>query len=280
MKAAATRAVSCVVYSIVGGICALYLTLFALYDPRLLLGTFCGCLILWGGLWSAFGPDRGRVVALAGVLGFLPLCHSFVISLVPEYSRIVSPVEFAIVLCYVALLAFALLFPRPYRFSWFTLLIVAGWMSASYAFTYSTRATGGEYDRPSLECFRWLAEPPDDLIVSSTFGGPAENQELIALLHEAGVRGTVLQTGGGDTNIRKKRLMVLAQSKPPLNSKLFLPKSGSLLYTFDGQKWNKFPPDAATYPLYASFRDDGDRSMICRVRPDGGQTCFAGLSWD
>jgi len=260
-------------------VCTLYLSLFALYDPRLLLAVLCAVAIIFGGVWCATKPDRGRVVALGGVMGLLPLCFLWIVDMVPEHNRLNSTLDFAIVGTYLALLGFGLFFPGSYRYSWIAFGLVICSAFATYAFTYTNRVAQGEYDRPTLECFIWDPEPTHDLIIANIFetGG---KQELAELLGNAGIRGTVEQSGWGDTASGRNRLIVLAQAPPPPNTKLFFPKQGSLIYAFDGAQWTKFPPDAATFPLYASFKDDVGNSMICGTRPDGGEVCYAGLNWN
>jgi len=274
-----SKPVQFAVYSATGALIALQSAVFALYHPIHLLFALCGALILVGGVLSVAKPHAARLVAAVGIVGLLPLAYELVISLVPEHAKIFTPFEAIVVLCYVGLLAFACFFPCANRFSAPAFLLVLVLLSATYAVTYRTRVSSGEYDRPSLECYRWEPEPADDLVVARSFEDHTEDAELVALLQRAGVRGSVVGTGRGDFSATGNRLIVLARSRPPPDSKLFLPRSGSLLYAFDGSHWHKFPADAPTYPLYASFKDDRNQSMICRTRPDGGEVCFAGLSW-
>lgn len=216
---------------------------------------------------------------MAGITGLLPLCYFFIVELVPEHNRLNSPLNFAILGACLLLFFFSLFYPRPYRFTWlaFGTVIVAAILI--YLLTYKGRLDRGEYDRPSLECFRWDPMPTDDLIVSNVFADRGDPQ-LLDLLRNAGIRGTVAQTGRGDAASGRNRLIVLAQAPFPPETKLFFPKRGPLVYAFDGAQWRKFPPDAPTFPLYASFRPDRDCSMICGTRPDGGEVCFACFCWE
>jgi hypothetical protein len=74
-------------------------------------------------------------------------------------------------------------------------------------------------------------------------------------------------------------MIILAQSKPPRESRLFYPRHGLIVYAFDGKAWAKFPRDAETYPLYSTFESSDSDSMLCSDDADGGRACTACLQW-
>lgn len=271
------RGVLCAAFCSVGGLCALYGTFFALYQPIFILGALSGVLMLTGGAVSARNPTTGRQIIVAGLLGLFPLFYDFVISIVPEHARISSPVDLLWIATYLGLVALALFLPRPFRFSPIIFVTLIAAVGSIIAVTYHKRLSEGEYDRPTLECYKWDATFSGDLVLVDYFGSSSQKEELTTLLQNADVHGTVTSLGSGDFSPKGNRLIVVAQTKPPLDSKLFFPKSGSLLYLFDGAAWRKFPPDLPTCSLYASFKAYGAQAMICRTRPDGGEVCFSGF---
>jgi hypothetical protein len=248
--------------------------------PLLLVAFVSSIVLLVGAVKSASRPALGRKIAIVGIVGLGTVCGPWLIALVPRHNVINSPISYVVIAGYVALVAFCLFFPRPLKFGIFVFVLLCGAATACFAITYQKYVRMGEYDRPRIDCFRWYAEPKDDLIIaehSEEFVDP----ELKTLLQKAGIRGTLKWRGGSDTGIRK-RMIVLMQRKSPLDAKLYYSKAPLILYAYDGNTWLKFPPETATYPLFSTFEDteNSEQTMLCHPEIDGGKQCTPGFQWN
>jgi hypothetical protein len=226
---------------------------------------------------SLVRPQVGRLIASCGLVGLLPIWFSWLASIVPEHNIIPSPLAYFAVLGYLGVIGFVSLYPTRSRLSVSALvaLVIAGVLTI--AITYRQREHVGEYDRPSIACFRWDPTPSNDLVIARDPLGCIE-EEVKASLISAGIHGS-LSWCGGSTRNTAHRLLVLAQVRPPEESRVFYPRHGLVIYTFDGKAWSKIPPDAETYPLYSTFQPSGSDTMICSDDFSGGRTCTACLQW-
>jgi hypothetical protein len=241
-------------------------------------------VLLVGAVKSASRPELGRKIAIAGIAGLGGLCAPWLIGLVPRHNVTYSPIAYVVVVGYVVLLAFCLVFPRPFKLSVAIFLVLLGAGTVYFAITYQRYVRIGEYDRPRIDCIRWYPEPSNDIVVAK-YSEEVIDPDIKRFLQQAGIHGTLSWRGSNGGEKAGKRMIVLAKAKPPSDTKLYHPKDGLLLYAFDGTRWIKFPPDAKTYLLFASFEDTPNEipttaSMLYEYDVDGGKTGTAGFEWD
>lgn len=224
--------------------------------------------LLLAGITSLSRPDRGRTIALLALAGLGTVSLPLVGELVPQHNIIVSPLDGAALVACVGLLAFVLLYPKRLRFSIAALLAVCLSLSAFAASIYKKRVETGEYARPAYACFRWYGDPKDDLVIARDPFNVIGHEVRVALTG-AGIAGTLEWTAGSwENRDAASRLLVLAQSKPRVNAKLFPARSGLLIYAYDGERWITYPAGRSTYPLYLTLETQGSRTMI--YQPVGG----------
>jgi hypothetical protein len=245
--------------------------------PLLFVALLAAVAVAAGGVVSLARPERGRLVAACGLAGFLVLWFPWLISVVPEHNIIPSPLSYLAVAGYLFVAAFASFYPTR---SWpsvsaFVLVVLAG--IATLGLSYRQRERMGEYDRPSIACFRWDPRPSDTLVIARDPFGCIDEQAK-STLTTANLHGT-LSWCGGSTRETAQRVLVVAQARPPEDSRIFYPRSGLLVYAFDGKAWTKIPAQAETYALYSTFQSSGSDTMICSDDFSGGRTCTACLQW-
>jgi hypothetical protein len=245
--------------------------------PLLFVALFSALAVAAGGFVSLMQPGLGRLIAACGLAGLLTNWFPWLISLVPEHNVIPSPLGYSAVVGYLAVVAFASFYPSH---SWvgsvaFLLVCIAGVLTAGL--TYRQRVQMGEYDRPSIACFRWDSIPTNELVIVRDPLGCIDD-EAKAALASVGLHGS-LTWCGGTTHDSAQRLLVLAQARPPEGSRVFYPRHGLVIYAFDGNTWAKIPADSETYPLYSTFQLSGGDAMICDDDFSGGRTCTACLHW-
>jgi hypothetical protein len=245
--------------------------------PMLFVALLAALVVAGAGMVSLVRPQVGRLIAACGLVGLLPVWFSWLASVVPEHNIIPSPLAYFAVLGYLSAIGFVSLYPTRSRLSVLALLavVMAGVLTVSM--TYRHRQQAGEYDRPSVACFHWDPIPSNDLVIARDPLGCIE-QDVKANLISAGIHGS-LSWSGGSTRNAAQRLLLLAQVRPPEESRVFYPHHGLVIYTFDGKSWSKIPPDAATYPLYSTFQPSGSDTMICNDDFSGGRSCTACLQW-
>jgi hypothetical protein len=245
--------------------------------PLLIVGLVSSIILLVGGIRSASRPDLGRRIAIIGIAGLGGVCVPWLIGLVPRHNVINSAISYAVVVGYFVLVAFCLLFPRRFKLSIPILVLLCGIATAAVVTTYQKYASMGEYDRPRIDCFRWYAEPKDDLIIAE-HSEEFVNDELKVFLRKMGIHGTIKWRASSDAG--RSRMIVLMQKKSPPDTKLFYPKGALIVYAYDGSKWRKFPPETATYSLFSTFEDTGEQTMLCHSEINGAKQCSAGFDWN
>ena len=245
--------------------------------PLLFVALLAAAAVAGGGVVSLAQPERGRFVAACGLTGLLTIWFPWLISIVPEHNTIPSPLAYLAVIGYALAFAFASFYPTR---SWlsvsaFVLILICGIVTLGV--TYNYRGRMGEYDRPSIACFRWDPNPSDMLVIARDPLGCIDEQTK-ATLAEANLHGS-LSWCGGSTRETAQQLLVFAQTQPPADSRLFYPRHGLVIYAFDGKGWIKIPSKAETYALYSTFQPSGTDVMICSDDFSGGRTCTACLQW-
>src|SRR6266566_1209115 len=236
--------------------------------PLLFVALLSALAVIVGGILTLQRPQRGRVIAICGLLGMLSIWFPWIISLVPQHNIIQRPLAYLIVVGYLALFAFAVLFPTRSWFGIAALIAVCASGAVTAGATYRQRQQMGEYARPSIACFRWSPSPTNQLEIARDPFGCVDAKVKDALFH-ARIYGSLSWTSGRSEGAN--RILVLAQSNPQATSRLFYPRHGLLVYAYDGKAWTKIPADAAIYPLYSSFEPSGADSMICSEDFDGGR---------
>jgi hypothetical protein len=224
--------------------------------------------LVFAAITSLWQQHRGRIAALLAALALGALVPPVIRELIPQHNIILSPINVAVLIGYLLLLAFVLFYPNPLRFSGLGFFMILCGLALFAYFTYAERVRAGEYARPAYACFRWNAAPRDDLVVSRDPLGLIDHEMRLALT-SAGIAGTLEWTAGSwrDTSAAS-RLLVLAQSKPVGETKLCPAKSGLLIYAFDGERWLTYPSERPTYSLCLSLETWDSRTMI--YQPVGG----------
>jgi hypothetical protein len=166
-------AIQPLVYVIGGGLlaCAVVLRMLLVVwgvplHPLLFFALLSALAVVAGGVASFSRPEHGRIIAICGFLGFLSIWIPWIISIVPRHSAISSPLAYLTVFGYLALLAFALLYPTRSRSSvtLFVLVCLCGVITVGA--TYEHRRRQGEYARPGIACFRWSADSASQLQIA------------------------------------------------------------------------------------------------------------------
>jgi hypothetical protein len=245
--------------------------------PILFVALVAALVVAGAGMVSLVRPQVGRLIAACGLAALLPIWLSWLASIVPEHDIIPSPLAYFAVLGYFGVIGFVSLYPTRSRLSASALVAVVVVGVLTVAMTYRQREQVGEYDRPSIACFRWDPIPSSDLVIARDPLGCIE-QDVKANLISAGIRGS-LSWCGGSTRNTSQRLLVLAQVRPPEQSRVFYPRHGLVIYAFDGKAWSKIPQGVETYPLYSTFQSSGRDTMICSDDLSGGRACTACLDW-
>src|SRR5438046_1811773 len=147
-------------------------------------------VLLIGGIRSATRPESGRRVAIVGIAGLGALAAPWLIDLVPRHNVSYSPIAYIFVGGYIALVAFGLFFPAPFKLSIpiFAFLLLTG--AGAFALTHQKYVSLGEYNRPRVDCVRWYPEPQNQ-IVPTKFSEEALTPEIIRFLEQAGIHGTL-----------------------------------------------------------------------------------------
>jgi hypothetical protein len=245
--------------------------------PLLFVALLSALAVAAGGILTIERQERGRLIAACGLAGLLTIWFPLLTSIVPEHNTIPSPLAYLAVIGYALVAAFASFFPTRSWFgaSIFVVMVIAGILTLGM--TYRQRRQMGEYDRPSIACFRWDPSPSDRLVIVRDPLGCIDDHAR-ATLASANMHGS-LSWCGGSTRDATQRLLVVAQARPPENSRIFYPRHGLVVYAFDGNSWSKLPPDAETYALFSTFQPSGGDTMICSDEFSGGRTCTACLHW-
>ena len=239
-----------------------------------LLGAFA---VAAGGMVSLAQPSRGRLIAACGLAGLLTNWFPWLISIVPEHNIIPSPLAYVPIVAYPVVVAFAAFYPAQSLAGICALLAICGAGALTFTITYRQRIRMGEYDRPSIACFRWDPTPSDTLVIARDPLGCIDDRARATLL-SANLHGS-LYWCGGSTLETSQRVLVVAQARPPEHSQVFYPRHGLVVYAFDGHDWSKIPRDVETYALYSTFQPSGADTMICSDEFSGSRTCTACLQW-
>lgn len=245
--------------------------------PLLFVGLLGAFVVAAGGLVSLAEPSRGRLIAACGLAGLLTNWFPWLVSVVPEHNIIPSQFAYATIVAYLVVVAFAALYPARSLAGNFALLAICVAGALTFTTTYRQRVRMGEYDRPSIACFRWDPVPPDTLVIARDPLGCIDDHARATLL-SANLHGS-LYWCGGSTLETSQRVLVFAQARPPEHSQVFYPRHGLVVYAFDGHDWSKIPRDAETYSLYSTLQPSGADTMICSDEFSGSRTCTGCFQW-
>jgi hypothetical protein len=221
-------------------------------------------LLLVAAFVCLFAPVAGRVLATASIVGIGTLYIPASASLVPSPNTIIPPTAYLVILGYFALLAFALFFPRPWHWS-VPLLVSCLLASATFAATtYIHRSQQGDLRFPFVAEFEWTptADPlhvdydPDGLI----------KPETRSLLSGHGITGALRWSGSQGNSAESRKVIVICRSRILTPKALPYPKSGTIIYLFDGTEWKTIPEQASVYPAHATLQPDG----MLEQGPEGG----------
>ena len=238
------------------------------------VGLLSSLLLLIFAFVCLFNPVIGRKLATASILGIGTVYIPASASLVPSPNTIISSIAYVLVPGYFALLAFALLFPRRWRWS-ISLLVSCLLASAAFAATtYLYRSRHGELRFPFLVEFEWTPTP-EPLHVDYDRDRWI-TPEIQTLLSDRGITGSLRWHGSQGNSAESRKVIVICRSRIPSPKDLPYPKSGTIIYLFDGTVWKTIPEQASVYTAHATLRLDG---MIEQVNPSGGAEAAAAFRW-
>jgi len=214
--------------------------------PLMFVGLFATIGLFFAGIVALFSSTIGRIVAVCALAALIPVMVEWVIALVPLPRVILYPENYVVPVLYFVALGVTLFYPRLSRYGLPIFLVLCASAVLLASATYVKRVRDGLYDRPYVACFRWRAEPADQLVVNDEIG--AIDQKTKAILNAAGVHGTLKWHSGSGENTAPHRMILLFQAKPPEGMKFFFPRTDTVIYAFDGKRLQTLPTNASTYP--------------------------------
>jgi hypothetical protein len=231
-------------------------------------------LLFFSAFVCLFRPVNGRGFAAFSILGIGVLYIPASASLVPAAALLVSPIGYLVVAGYFALLAFALFFPRRWRWSIpvFVCCLLAG--AAFAATTYFHRLARGELHWPSLVYFEWIPTSEPLQIQYDTDGWITPSLQEALTKH--GVTGVLRWTGSQGAPTESRRVIVVCRSRISVPKDLHYPKRGAVIYIFDGAAWKSLPDHPDVYAAHATLEPDGMLTQLC---PGGGSQGGAAFTW-
>jgi hypothetical protein len=234
-----------------------------------------GALALFAGAFlSLANPNRGRLVSLAGLVGMGSLWLPGIVELIPQHSIIISPVAYLGFLLYFAVIGFALFYPKRWKWSVPAFALVLCIAVGFAGVTASARVRGGEFVRPSFAYFRW--HPGGESLVIEQDSDGWIDSEARTLVEQAGIRGKLEWTGSSGDRGASHRVIVLAQRQPVSRYELHYPRHGTVVYAFDGARWQMIPERAATFSTFATLEPEKSATMLWQDAGGGrqGTTAF------
>lgn len=216
--------------------------------PLMFVGLFGAIGLFVAGVIALFSPRIGRIVAVCAVVALSPVMIEWIIALVPMPRVILDPENYIMPVLYFGAVASVLFLPQSFRYSLAIFVVLCLSAAVVASATYAKRVRDGLYDRPYVACFRWRAEPANQLVVTDEIG--AIDQKTKAILNAAGIHGTLKWHSGSDENTAPHRMILLFQAKPPEGMKFFFPRAGVVIYAYDGKRLQAYPSNVPTYSSY------------------------------
>ncbi len=244
--------------------------------PLLYLAFFSSVGLLASSFICLQNARAGRMIAMASLFGIGTVWIPSVSDLVPQHNRVIASWAYALFAGYFLVVAFALFFPRPWRFSWLALLITCAVPTVYGGAVYFHRFDQGEYARPGFAYFYWRNPQSDRLTVEDPYHWI--DSETMRSLEAEGIRGQLAWVGATGAHDLPNRVIILAQQQPRETFRINYPRMGTLVHAYDGSNWLKFPRDAATYDSYATLEADGTSTFLTR-REAGGIHGSRAFSW-
>jgi len=244
--------------------------------PLMFMGLFATIGLFFAAVVSLFSGTIGRIVAVCALAALVPVMVEWIIALVPMPRVILDPENYIVPVLYFGAVANVLFLPLSFRYSVaiFVVLCLSAALVASG--TYAKRVRDGLYDRPYVACFRWRAEPADQLVVNDEIG--AIDEKTKAILNRAGIHGTLKWHSESGENTAPHRMILLFQAKPPEGMKFFFPRAGVVIYAYDGKRLQTYPSNVPTYASY--FRIE---NLKVENEPDAAtlfdETNIVGSAW-
>jgi hypothetical protein len=242
----------------------------------LLYVAFLSCVALLAGAATSFvNAPRGRGIALFALAGIGTVWIPSVVSLVPHFNTIMSPIAYIIFAGYFVLAAFVLFYPCRLKYSTLTFLTLCLVTLAIGVVSYASLLKNGEYSRPAFTYFHWSSEPVNSLVIKDDSDGWIDSNTR-RILEQAGIHGTLQWSGSSGERSLPNHVVVLAKTRPTNTGRLYFPRQGSLVYAYDGVQWLKLPSDAPTFSSFATLESDpSDNSMLYENVSGGRQGSFA-----
>ena len=236
---------------------------------------FSSVLLLVGAFVCLFAPVAGRDLATASILGIGTLYIPASASLVPLSKSTILSTPCLAILSYFALLAFALFFPRRWRWS-VPLLVSCLLVSVAFA------ATTSRYRSQELTVVCLHYSPGDaPLRIEDRFS--ALTPEDIALLQRCVPGGTaeVHEKGIYDKGPKAKAILLLTG---PFDHKVSAvqPWRSTVIYLQEGQSLTILPKDVPIWDkhLYVEQqRDEPSHTTYMVDLPTGGQAGGSAGAW-
>ena len=221
-------------------------------------------------------PTAAQLLSLAGLAGMAPLWIPAVTHIVPKYGVFLVPAAYLVYLFYVAVVTFALLFPRRWPWSLPALVVFFAILAGVAGGTAAARYRAGEYDHPAFGFYYWTPGEAGLLVEADPDGWiDAQTRRELAQAH---VSGTLTWAGSGGDRSASHRVIVLAQRPPSEAFPLPFPRQGTLIHAFDGTRWQSIPAHAPVYSRFAMLRP-GDAETWLEDRTGGGTASTPAFRW-
>lgn len=231
-------------------------------SPFNYIAILASAVLLFGAILCLINFRKGRIICAIALAALGPFYISAIVSLVPEYNAAVSPIIYFIFLVYFIALAFALFYPTRWKFSFPFYLAVFLIAAVLVRTTYTHRMAIGEYARPSFASFIW--KPSDSTLQIVEDDNNWISADTKSLLEKNGIRGQLKWEGATGYRTNENRVIVLAQRQIVSPKQIFYPRSGTIIYAFDGTNWIMLPHDAPVYSSFATLKPSGSQTMLER----------------
>lgn len=216
--------------------------------PLMFVGLFGAIGLFVAGVIALLSPRIGRIVAVCAVVALSPVMVEWVIALVPIPRVILDPENYSVPVFYLGAVASVLFLPRSFRYSLAIFVVLCLSAAVIASGTYVKRVREGLYERPYVACFKWRPEPSDQLSIDDEIRGIDEQAK--AILNTARIHGTLKWHSGSGEKTAPHRMILLFQDKPPEGMKFFFPRTGVVIYAYDGKHLQAYPSNVPTYASY------------------------------
>jgi hypothetical protein len=228
-------------------------------DPAHYIALAGAAMLVFAALLTWKRPELGRLLSVIGLIMTGYLWIPSTAGLIPRYNVIISPFAYIAYLLYFGSLAFALFYPIKWKLSVPIFLLCLSIGLAFAATTAFRLIQSGEYKRPSIACFRWYPGGESLIVKDQDHWIDAEMESM---LKDARLHGILKWTGSIGPRSAKHRMILIAQRRPDAAFQAHYPRDCFVIYAFDGSIWLKIPPNASTFPSFATVKPENGATVL------------------